>query len=103
MNRIILPHLRTTVTIRVTTHLRYLAEHISTSRFPKNNNNSPSINQWEQATIISLLVYHKLNSNLPRDQRVLLPRSITAALINRDEGRKIRGPTIIPELRSVAA
>ena len=100
-NRIILQHLRITLTIRVTIHLRYLAEHISTFQFPKSNS-SPSTNQLAQATTIRVSVYHKINTNLPRDQRVLLPRSTTAALINRDEGRKIRGPTITRELRSEA-
>jgi hypothetical protein len=102
MNRINPQHLRITITIRVTTHRSYLGEHISTCPFPKNNN-SRYINQSAQTTIISLSVYHKINSNLPRDQRVLLPRSTTAALINRDEGRKIRGLTITSELRSEAA
>ena len=101
MNRIILQHLQITITIKVTTNPRYLVELISTCRFPKSNN-SPSINQSAQATTINLSVYHKINSNLPRDQRALLPRSTTAALINRDEGRKIRGPTITSEAHSVA-
>ena len=102
MNKIILQHLRITITIKVTTIQRYLVELISTYQFPKNNNNNRYINQSAQATIISPSVYNKINSNLPRDQRALLPRSTTAALINREEGRKIRGPTITPEVHSVA-
>ena len=100
-NRITLQNLLITITIRVTTHPRYLVELINTFQFPKSNS-SPSINQSARATTIKLLVYHNINSNLPRHQRVLLPRSTTAALINRDEGRKIRGPTITSEVRSVA-
>ena len=94
MNKNMLQHLHIIITSRVTTHHRLLAVHISMFRCNKNI----STNQSEQP-VTSLLVYHKINNNLPRGQRALLPRSTTAASINRDEGRKIRGPISSQELR----
>jgi hypothetical protein len=49
----------------------------------------PSTSLWEICTRP-----YKINSRLPRDKRALLPRSTTAALINREEGRKTSEPTI---------
>jgi hypothetical protein len=43
---------------------------------------------------------YKINSSLPRYKRALLPRSTTAALINREGGRKTSEPTIILTMRA---
>ncbi len=92
-------HLLTTITTRVTIYSRDSEQLISMFQSLRNSNNPFTRLSGVQATT-RLSVYHRINNNLPRGQRVLLPRSTTAAIINRDEGRKIRGPTIIPGLYS---
>ncbi len=92
-------HLLTTITTRFTIYSRDSEQLISTFQSLRNSNNPFTRLSVVQATT-RLSVYHRINNNLPRGQRVLLPRSTTAAIINRDEGRKIRGPTIIPGLYS---